>query len=88
MYRVVFVGGIKELTPEYKKYNDDLYASAQTLDGFIGIDSEVIEGVEITISKWKSKKDVMEWAMDPLHMEAKRQVKSWYNWYKSYHLES
>jgi hypothetical protein len=30
----------------------------------------------------------MEWAMDPLHMEAKKQVKSWYNWYKSYHLES
>ena len=74
MYRVVFVGSIKELTPEYKKYNDDLYASAQTLDGFIGIDSEVIEGIEITISKWKTKGDVMKWAMDPLHMEAKKQV--------------
>ena len=59
MYRVVFVGSIKELTPEYEKYNDDLYASAKTLDGFIGIDTDVIEGTEITISNWKSKKDVM-----------------------------
>ncbi len=33
MYRVVFVGSIKELTPEYEKYNDDLYASAQKLEG-------------------------------------------------------
>ena len=87
MYRVVFVGSIKELTPEYEKYNDDLYASAQKLEGFIGIDSDVVEGIEITISKWKTKKDVMGWAMDPLHMEAKKQVNKWYNWYKSYHLD-
>ena len=87
MYRVVFVGGIKELTSEYKKYNDDLYASAKTLEGFIGIDTDTIEGTEITISKWKTKKDVMEWAMDPLHMEAKKQVNKWYTWYKSYHLD-
>ena len=65
MYRVVFIGKIKNLTPEYEKYNDDLYASAKTLDGFIGIDSEVIDSVEITISKWKSKDDVMSWATDP-----------------------
>ena len=45
MYRVVFVGSIKELTPEYEKYNDDLYASAQKLEGFIGIDSDVVEGI-------------------------------------------
>ena len=83
MYRVVFVGSIKELTPEYEKYNNDLYDSARTLDGFIGIDSEVVEGIEITISKWKTKKDVMDWAMDPLHMEAKKQVNLWYYWYKS-----
>ena len=42
MYRVVFVGSIKELTPEYEKYNDDLYASAQKLEGFHGIDLSLI----------------------------------------------
>ena len=88
MYRVVFIGKIKNLTPEYEKYNDDLYASAKTLDGFIGIDSEVVDNIEITISKWKTKSDVMSWAMDPLHVEAKKRVKEWYEWYKSYHFDA
>ena len=85
MYRVVFIGKIKNLTPEYEKYNDDLYASAKTLDGFIGIDSEVVDSIEITISKWKSKEDVMMWAKDPKHVEAKKKVNDWYEWYRSYH---
>ena len=87
MYRVIFIGGIKDLSSEYEKYNDDLYASAKKLDGFIGIDSETVDGVEITISKWKTKEDVMSWARDPLHLEAKKQVSKWYNWYRSYHFD-
>ena len=87
MYRVLFVAKVKDLTPEYEKYSDDLYSSAKELDGFIGIDSEVIDGIEITTSKWKTKDDVMAWARDPLHVEAKRQVNKWYEWYKSYHYD-
>ena len=87
MYRVTFIGSVKDLSLEYEKYNDDLYASAKKLDGFIGLESETIEGIEITISKWKTKEDVMLWAKDPLHVEAKKQVNKWYNWYKSYHFD-
>tara|TARA_B100000575_G_C23100202_1_gene634753 strand:- start:1161 stop:1421 length:261 start_codon:yes stop_codon:yes gene_type:complete len=85
MYRVTFIGKIKNLNSEYEEYNDTLYATAKTLDGFIGIDSEVVDSIEITISKWKSKEDVMMWAKDPKHVEAKKKVNSWYEWYRSYH---
>ena len=47
----------------------------------------VTDGIEITTSKWKTKDDVMSWARDPLHVEAKRQVNKWYEWYKSYHYD-
>lgn len=87
MYRVIFIGSVKDLSSEYEKYNDDLYSSAKKLEGFIGLESETVEGIEITISKWKTKEDVMHWAKDPLHVEAKKQVKKWYNWYKSYHFD-
>ena len=85
MYRVTFIGKIKNLNSEYEEYNDTLYATAKTLDGFIGIDSEVVDSIEITISKWKSKEDVMMWAKDPKHVEAKKKVNAWYEWYRSYH---
>ena len=85
MYRVTFIGKIKNLNSEYEEYNDTLYATAKTLDGFIDVDTEVVDGIEITISKWESKEDVMMWAKDPKHVEAKRKVNSWYEWYRSYH---
>ena len=46
MIEVLFIGKIKNLTPEYEAYNDSLYSSAKTMDGFIGIDTEVVDGVE------------------------------------------
>ena len=84
--KVIFVGKIKDLNAEYEEYNDTLYASAKTMDGFLGIDSEVVDGIEITVSEWKSKEDVMIWARDPKHIEAKKKVNNWYDWYRSYHV--
>jgi heme-degrading monooxygenase HmoA len=87
MIEVLFIGKIKNLTPEYEEYNDSLYSSAKTMDGFIGIDTEVVDGVEITISKWKTKGDVELWARDPQHLEAKRKVGLWYDWYRAKHFD-
>tara|TARA_Y100001968_G_scaffold275838_1_gene269796 strand:+ start:16991 stop:17269 length:279 start_codon:yes stop_codon:yes gene_type:complete len=87
MYKVLFIGKVKDLNDEYEQYNRDLYASAETLDGFVSMESEVIEGVEITVSTWKTKEDVMQWARDPEHIKAKRKVNEWYDWYKAKHFE-
>ena len=85
MIQVLFIGEIKDLTPEYEAYNDSLYASAKNLPGFLGIDSDVKDGIEITISKWKDRDAVMSWAKDPEHMAAKARVYDWYNWYRAKH---
>ena len=87
MIEVLFIAKIKNLTPEYEEYNNRLYASAKKMNGFIGIDSEVVDGIEITISKWKTKEDVDTWAKDPEHMKAKSRVKDWYDWYRAKHFD-
>lgn len=87
MIEVLFIAKIKNLTPEYEEYNNSLYASAKKMNGFIRIDSEVVDGIEITISKWKTKEDVDTWAKDPEHMKAKSRVKDWYDWYRAKHFD-
>ena len=85
MIQVLFIGEVKDFTPEYMEYNDSLYASAKTLPGFLAMRSEVKDGIEVTISKWKDRESVKEWAKDPEHMEAKARVYDWYKWYRAKH---
>ena len=87
MIKVLFIAKIKHLTPEYEEYNNILHTSVKKMNGFIGIDSEVVDGIEITISKWKTKEDVDIWAKDPDHMKAKSRVKDWYDWYRAKHFD-
>ena len=46
------------------------------------------DDVEITISTWKTKADVMEWANHPIHIEAKQKSNQWYHWVKGIHVET
>ena len=67
----------EKLLEELKKYS-----------GFISIQTDIIDDVEITISSWKSKKDVEMWAKNPLHLKAKNKVEEWYYWVKGIHMET
>ena len=87
MIKVLFIAKIKHLTPEYEEYNNTLYDIAKNMNGFIGITSEIVDEIEITVSKWKTKKDIDIWAKDPEHMKAKSRVKEWYDWYRSKHFD-
>ena len=87
MIEVLFIAKIKNLTPEYEEYNNTLYDIAKNMNGFIGITSEIVDGIEITVSKWKTKKDIDIWAKDPEHMKAKSRVKEWYDWYRTMYFE-
>ena len=71
-----------------KKVSQELREMAETLPGFISITSEEIDDVEITISSWRSKEDVANWAKDPVHIEAKKKAKQWYHWVKGIHVEA
>ena len=88
MIKVFFIAKIKNFNDEYKKVSQELREMAETLPGFISITSEEIDDGEITISSWRSKEDVANWAKDPVHIEAKKKAKQWYHWVKGIHVEA
>lgn len=88
MIKVFFIAKIKDLNDEYKKNSEQLRTMAETLPGFVDIKSEEIDDVEITVSSWRTKEDVDNWARHPVHMEAKRRSKEWYHWVKGIHVET
>ena len=87
MSKVFFIAKIKDLNDEYKAMSKRIRELGEQHPGFISITSEEIDDVEITISTWRSKEDVMDWAADPEHVEAKQRAKEWYHWVRGYHVE-
>ena len=86
--KVFFIAKIKNLNEEYKQKNKELMDIASTLPGYISIDSQEIDDIEITISCWKDKESVNSWANNPVHIETKRRAKEWYHWVKGIHVEA
>lgn len=84
--KVLFIAKVKNLNKEYEEYNNNLFKSAKNLPGFISIDTEQIDDIEITTSLWRSKEDVINWSKDPEHIEAKKRSNEWYHWVKGIHL--
>ena len=70
-----------------KNRSTRLRKMAEQMPGFISIESEEIDDVEITVSSWRSKEDVQAWAQDLTHVEAKRKHKLWYHWVRGIHVE-
>lgn len=86
--KVFFIAKIKDLNDEYKAISKEVRELAEQHSGFISIESEEIGDVEITISTWRSKEDVQDWAQDPLHKKAKERVGEWYDWVRGIHVEA
>tara|TARA_B100000902_G_scaffold391047_1_gene441062 strand:- start:60 stop:338 length:279 start_codon:yes stop_codon:yes gene_type:complete len=87
MIKVFFIAKIKDLNADYKNRSTRLRKMAEQMPGFISIESEEIDDVEITVSSWRSKEDVQAWAQDLTHVEAKRKHKLWYHWVRGIHVE-
>ena len=87
-YKVFFIAKIKNLNEEYKQKNEQLMSIAKQLPGFISIKSEEIDDIEITVSCWKDKKSIEEWATNSVHVEIKQRAKEWYHWVKGIHVEA
>tara|TARA_B100001996_G_scaffold130481_2_gene99177 strand:- start:599 stop:877 length:279 start_codon:yes stop_codon:yes gene_type:complete len=88
MIKVFFIAKIKDLNEEYKNRSTRLREMAEGMPGFISIESEEIDDVEITVSTWRSKQDVEAWAKDVTHVEAKRKHREWYHWVRGIHVET
>ena len=87
MIKVFFIAKIKEFNDEYKDYVTRVRDLGEQHPGFISLESKEIDDVEITISTWRSKEDVADWAQDPTHMSAKAKWREWYHWVKGIHVE-
>lgn len=85
--KVFFIAKIKEFNDEYKDYVTRVRDLGEQHPGFISLKSEEIGDTEITISTWRSKEDVADWAKDPTHMSAKAKWRDWYHWVKGIHVE-
>lgn len=87
MIKVFFIAKIKDLNEEYKIYSNKLRKMAERHPGFVSIESEEIGDVEITVSTWRSREHVQDWATDLQHVEAKRRSSEWYEWVRGIHVE-
>ena len=69
--KVFSIAKIKDLNDEYKAMSTSPELGEKH-PGFISIESEEIGDVEITISTWRSKEDVADWAKDPRTCTSKK----------------
>lgn len=86
--KVFFIAKVKDLNSEYKDMSKRIRELGTNHPGFISIESEEIGDVEITVSTWRSKADVADWAKDPEHVEAKKRAMEWYGWVRGIHVEA
>lgn len=87
MIKVLFIAKIKNLNADYKAMEDKLLKAAALIDGYVSIETEIKDDIEITTSTWKNKAAVEKWAKDLIHIEAKERVNEWYHWVKGIHME-
>lgn len=86
--KVFFIAKIKDLNAEYKGISQNIRRLGESHPGFISIESEEIGDVEITVSTWRSREDVADWAKDPEHVAAKARASEWYEWVRGIHVET
>lgn len=86
--KVFFIAKIKNFDEQYRDYVTRVRDLGEKHPGFIGLESQEIDDIEITISTWRSKEDVADWAKDPTHMSAKARWRDWYHWVKGIHVET
>ena len=85
--KVIFIAKIKDLNDEYKAFSKRIRELGESHPGFISITREELSDVDITISTWRSKEDVADWAQDPEHVEVKKRAGEWYEWVKGIHID-
>jgi heme-degrading monooxygenase HmoA len=86
--QVFFIAKIRDLNSDYQEYSKRLREMSESSPGFISIRSETIGDTEITVSTWRDRAAVKDWATDPVHKEAKARSSEWYHWVRGIHVET
>lgn len=86
--KVFFIAKIKDLNQDYQSMSKRIRELGENHPGFVSIESEEIGDIEITVSTWRSREDVADWARHPDHVEAKKRSSEWYEWVRGIHVET
>jgi len=82
-YAVIFTSRRTDADTGYAKMADRMVELAQTMPGFLGVEStRGADGVGITVSYWKSEDDIKHWKQNVEHAHAQGLGKS--TWYSDY----
>lgn len=80
-YAVIFTSTYHMLDDEYEGLDARLIAIAETIEGFIGMDSAGGD-FGISVSYWKSEEAILEWRNNADHQVAmKNGIAKWYDYY-------
>lgn len=80
-YAVIFTSKRTEIDENYSEMATKLVELAQLQEGFLGIESARNE-IGITVSYWKTLKDIKNWKQNLDHLDAQKQGVS--KWYENY----
>ena len=68
----------------YAEYDELTLNLVQEMPGYLGYESMKHEGRGMFISYWKDRESIQQWAMNPIHLEAKKRgAEKWYRYYHS-----
>ena len=82
---VLFISKKRDHTTEYKKTLDNMIKKVKKLPGFIHVQTfENEQNQNITVSYWKDRTSINEWARNNDHIEA--QKKGIVKWYLKYQI--
>ena len=80
----VFNYYLSENLDGYAEYDAITLNLVQEMPGYLGYESMKHEGRGMFISYWKDQGSIKEWALHPIHLEAKKLgVEKWYRYYHS-----
>ncbi|NHK29339.1 antibiotic biosynthesis monooxygenase [Parvularcula flava] len=83
-YAVIFANQLREPAPGYEAMADRMAALAETMPGYLGIEStRNSEGFGITVSYWESESAIVNWKKQSDHLAAQdKGIREWYAHYQ------
>jgi len=82
MIKATFIATIREKAP--REVSKPVLDEAKAQPGFVSVESEIVDGVETTITVWKTMQDVEAWRDNPVHMAVKRDAAKYYSAWESH----
>ena len=84
-YAVIFSSVLATDDPAYGRAAAEMEELAQTMPGYLGMESYRNGAAGVSISYWASEDAIRHWRAQPKHLDVQAQGRA--GWYKSYSLK-